>query len=271
MSNAPPTIQCLWIGKRLNGLARLSLASFVAHGHPVHLYTYNPVKNLPKGVTVMDANAIVPYQELRIQNGFGQGSIGPFSDWFRFNLLLQRGGIWADTDLISIKPWQVTSAVVISSERLPAQASTPDTRHTNTCVLQFPPNDPLIAYCLDTAKTQIERQELSWGSIGPKLLDEALSRFPEYQQYVLPPETFCPIDHWDVFRLIDRDHGWQPAPDTLAVHCWHELWRHSMANLDTLPWLERLRYLLNPSLTLHVDARYPANSLMGQWQTQYAW
>lgn len=269
MSTSLPTIQCLWIGERLNGLARLSLTSFVANGHAVHLYTYHPVKNVPKGVTVMDANAVVPYQALFIKHGFGQGSIGPFSDWFRFNLLAQRGGLWADTDLICLKPLAGLTPIVISSEYTPAHNGTPQARHTNTCVLHFPPHDPLITYCLDTARTHIEHQTLSWSSMGPKLIEDALTQFPDYRQYVMPPEAFCPIDHWDVFRLIDRDHRWQPGPDTLAVHAWHELWRHSMANLETLPWLERLHYQLNPSRTLNLDARYPGSTLMGQWQRQY--
>ncbi len=47
-------IQFLWVGPSLSRLEQLSLASFVYHGHDVHLYTYEDVQGIPDGVTVKD-------------------------------------------------------------------------------------------------------------------------------------------------------------------------------------------------------------------------
>ena len=32
------------------------------------------------------------------------GSVGIFADWFRYQLLYEQGGIWADTDVVCLKP-----------------------------------------------------------------------------------------------------------------------------------------------------------------------
>ncbi len=266
-----PIIQCLWVGDRLNGLARLALASFVHHGHPVHLYTYGPVKNVPAGVTLMDADAIIPYQpiELPPTYGFGQGSIAPFSDWFRYKLLYDRGGFWVDTDMICMRPWADLPATLISSERLPESERSTQEAHANCGVLRFPAGDPFLKHCLAQAEIRIHHDKLTWGSIGPRLVEEAFSIFPEYAAYRLPPEAFCSLDNWEVARLIEPNSPWHPDPEALAVHCWHELWRHSMSTLKTLPWHERWFYWLNPTRTLHTDRCYPLTTHMGQWQAQY--
>lgn len=269
MTNDLPIIQCLWIGKRLNGLARLSLASFVAQGHPVHLYTYNPVKNVPNGITVMDANDVMPYQHVTINNGYGQGSVGPFSDWFRFQLLYEKGGIWADTDMIAVKPWEQLPDIVISSELIKPTAEAPEAIHANCGVLKFAPGDPLVAHCLQKAKARVAQGQLTWGCIGPKLIEEALSHFPDYRPYVVPPHVFCGVHYWDVTRLIDTRYEWRPNAEVLAVHCWNELWRRNMNELAQSSWLNRWWYWRRPHLTLNVNTRYPRNTLIGQWQAQY--
>ncbi len=54
-----PEIKTLWIGGDLSRLERVCLASFIAHGHKVTLYTYGDVGNIPKGVVLEDANKII--------------------------------------------------------------------------------------------------------------------------------------------------------------------------------------------------------------------
>ena len=65
----------LWIGSRLSALERLSIASFLANGHPVHLYAYGPIEGIPAGTTLRDAREILPESEVfTYSEGFGKGS-----------------------------------------------------------------------------------------------------------------------------------------------------------------------------------------------------
>src|SRR5262249_6951691 len=88
--------QTLWIGPRLSALERLSLTSFLHHGHDVHLYTYESVEGVPDGVRSFDAREILSEDRIfRHGRGAGRdvvGSLGAFSDLFRFKLLRERGG-----------------------------------------------------------------------------------------------------------------------------------------------------------------------------------
>jgi len=41
-------------------MEHLSITSFLANGHQFHLYAYDSIAGLPAGVTIMDANQILP-------------------------------------------------------------------------------------------------------------------------------------------------------------------------------------------------------------------
>src|SRR5205823_1893528 len=53
-------IQGLWIGPQLSIMEQLSIASFLRNGHDYHLYIYNELPNVPKGVVIRDASEILP-------------------------------------------------------------------------------------------------------------------------------------------------------------------------------------------------------------------
>ena len=106
-------IQSLWIGPELTKLEQLCLKSFVDHGHEFHLYTYEEVGNVPDGVIVKDGNEILDKSEIfRYKNG----SVSAFSNLFRFTMLYKKGGYWADTDLLCVRPFKFEEDFVISSE-----------------------------------------------------------------------------------------------------------------------------------------------------------
>ena len=101
-------INGLWIspdGKPLSNLERLSIYSFCAHGHDFRLWTYGDFPNVPQDtapgkVEVRDGNEIIPADKVF----FARKSYGHFSDWFRWELLRQFGGIWADIDIVCLRP-----------------------------------------------------------------------------------------------------------------------------------------------------------------------
>ena len=105
-----PPIQGLWLGNRLGLIEQLSIRSFLAHGHPYHLYTYEDVADVPAGTKIMDGNEILPSSEL--YRGQHRGW-APFSDWFRWELLLRRGGYWMDLDMVCLKPLDFAEPLVL--------------------------------------------------------------------------------------------------------------------------------------------------------------
>lgn len=86
------------------------LRSWVGHGHPVFLYTYEDISGLPQGVERKDAADIIP-DGLTLYHGPTPASkrddafsYMPFSDRFRFTLLRLQGGLWLDLDIILVRP-----------------------------------------------------------------------------------------------------------------------------------------------------------------------
>ena len=73
-------VQSLWVGNPLSDIETYCIRSFQNQGHVFHLYTYGNVKNIPKGVKVLDGNLIMPEKEVfQLKSTFL-----PFSDIFRY-------------------------------------------------------------------------------------------------------------------------------------------------------------------------------------------
>ena len=99
-------VQGFWSGP-LTTMERLSIKSFLAHGHEFHLYCYSEPHGVPVGVIVKDAREILPESEVATFRCAQQ-----FSDWFRIQLLLDKGGWNTDLDNVLLKPLDFESEYV---------------------------------------------------------------------------------------------------------------------------------------------------------------
>jgi len=94
------TAHMLWVFGNLSKIEILCCKSFVKNGYNTILWTYGDITNAPEGVTVKDAREVLPEDKLFLT----KGSYANFSDLFRYAVLQKFGGLWADTDVIAIKP-----------------------------------------------------------------------------------------------------------------------------------------------------------------------
>jgi hypothetical protein len=138
--NAPSrTIQSLWIGDRLSRLEVLSIKSFLAHGHPYHLYTYGKVDRVPKGVVIRDANEILRETEVfRVK-----GSLAIFADWFRQEMLHLQGGFWADLDMVCLRPLDFDDPIVFGKT---------EPQRVCNALMRFPKGHPLTRQLADVSR-----------------------------------------------------------------------------------------------------------------------
>jgi hypothetical protein len=230
-------IQMLWVRGDLSRMELLSLRSFLAQGHPVHLYTYTEPSNVPEGVVVKDAAAVVSPELAPSANKvpFGKGSMGAFSDYFRYQLLYQRGGWWCDMDVVAIKSWTGFPEFVAASTHELGYG-----RIANGYALRANPGDQVLGRCLDALKDK-KLSELDISDTGPLLLNEVLG--PEgVRRHCQQPEVFGPVPWnagWQLLRpllkrftieelkqRIRRPHlSMRFTKNTVAVHLWNETWR----------------------------------------------
>jgi hypothetical protein len=224
----PEIINSLWIGRPLSVLEQLSIVSFLQNGYEFHLYCYDETVNVPPGTVLRDAAEILPASEIfYYQREPGKGSVAAFANLFRFKLLLERGGWWVDTDVVCLRRFDFAEPVVIASER-----SRSGTQATNA-ILKLPRGHAVARLCFEAADRK-DRAQLIWGETGPLLVDRIV-RENGFQQFVKPPEVFCPLDYWDWDRLLSLNTN-PPGPpftnESHAIHLWHEMWRRAGIKLD---------------------------------------
>ncbi|MBV9331621.1 MAG: glycosyltransferase [Alphaproteobacteria bacterium] len=117
-------IHGLWIGRELSKLEKLTLLSFLKHGHEFNLWVYDELDEpLPSGVTLRDAATILPRERIFLKSeadpsGVGRGSYGPFSDLFRYKLLHDEGGIWVDMDLTCLRAFDFAEPYVFRAHQI---------------------------------------------------------------------------------------------------------------------------------------------------------
>jgi hypothetical protein len=220
-------INSLWIGRPLSLLEQLSITSFLQNGHEYHLYCYDEVANVPPGTVLCDAAEILPASEIfYYRRGAAKGSVAAFANLFRLKMLLEKGW-WVDTDVVCLRRFDFAELVVVASER-----TRTGTQATNT-VLKFPSGHAMARQCYEAASHE-NRAQLTWGKTGPLLIDRIV-RKNGLQQFVKPPEVFCPFDYWDWERLLTENANPPRRPftnESYGIHLWHEMWRRAGIKLD---------------------------------------
>ena len=231
-------IQSLWIGDSLSTIEQLCISSFLNNGHEFHLYTYKHVKGVPEGATIKDANLIIPEDQVFKDS---KGSLGAFSDLFRWTLLSKiDGGYWVDTDVICTKPFDFEDDVVFGMQNFDLAA---------VGVLKVPSDHVIVKKMLDvcenphkiyewdnkknkrrkleakiTSKLFRKGQQIRWGAIGPDAFTNIVNHLGLIglgKSYV----HFYPVSsrNWD--SIFDETFSKDDPclfEDTYAIHLWNE-------------------------------------------------
>lgn len=207
-------MQGLWIGAELSVLEQLSIASFLHHGHEYHLYVYDEIKHIPAGTVIKDASEILPASRIFQYKHFA--TYAGFANFFRYKLLLERGGWWVDSDTICLRPFVFPEEHVFATEKVD------QLEHVNSGIIKAPRGSPVMAYAWEVCQSK-QPEKLVWGETGPRLMSEAVKRFA-LEQYQKPYHYFCPLSYYEWQRVLD------PEPVVLdqqpyAIHLWNERWR----------------------------------------------
>ncbi|MEZ5512791.1 MAG: glycosyltransferase [Steroidobacteraceae bacterium] len=239
-----PVINMFWFGAPLSRVETLSIASFLAHGHPVDLYVYDDIGAVPAGATLRDAARILP-QALLFRHR-RTGSVAHFADWFRYKVLFEVGGIWADTDVICLQPLVYDDPVVFAWET---------EQYLNSAVLGLPAGHPLAAWLAASCEQpnkllpydswrmrlrKVKRRYLQgdrrdrtrWGETGPKGLTHAARHFGLLAR-ALPSWHFYPVaaEQWRTLFEAPRADAPLDFGASRAVHVWNNM-MHTQAGFD---------------------------------------
>lgn len=219
-------VQSLWIGTSLPPLQRLSIQSFLEHGHEYHLYAYEEVADVPKGTTICDASTILPKGSIFCyQHGFGKGSYSAFSNMFRYKLIFEKGGWWVDTDVVCLRRFDFEDEYVFATEYEDAH-----TVLTATCAFKSPPGAELLDYCFRVCDSK-NKDELRWAEIGPYLFDKAIKRF-SLTSHLVPVHVFNPINYFEFTDILRPNFDVSRLANSYGVHLWNQMWKSDNINPD---------------------------------------
>ncbi|MDP2154040.1 MAG: glycosyltransferase [Methylotenera sp.] len=224
-----------WAYGKLTKLEQLSIVSFVKQGYEVNLWTYGDMPNAPKGVLVKDAREILDESEVFLNQ---RGSYAGFSDLFRYAVLSSLGGLYADTDVIALKPASdLPKEAFLVTERAGTKINLKnllrrvfglqkaDRINGNIIYNPNPANGNLIdlayAYSL-----RFPKKDVKWSEIGPSLLTAIVKIYPEHGFAIQNPDFANPISYsFCPKKLLETNVN---IPDSsFFLHCYNEKWRRA--------------------------------------------
>ena len=209
----PDIIQSLWVSGKLGTMQTLSIKSYVAAGHPFHLYSYDHIQNIPRGATLFDAREILPEQRI-----LDFKHLANFSDEFRYQMLYNNGGWWVDLDTVCVKPFDFPEPYVFAQE-----LTTSYKNLLNGGYIKAPAKAPILEAALKECKA-LNPKMMGWGAMGPQLLDRLVKEF-DLMKFAQPVDVFNFVPWWDSPRLFTVRGGETPMPKAArAVHMWNEMW-----------------------------------------------
>src|SRR5205823_4237725 len=133
-SGCAEMLQCVtpWVGEGFGAVERACLRSVVRQGHRLTLYCYREPIGIPDGVELQDASRVLPATAVVRHR---RGSVAPFSDWFRYELLKRGLGTWIDTDMYLLRPLDEQAEHLFGEERPGV---------INNAVLRLPADSPVL-------------------------------------------------------------------------------------------------------------------------------
>ena len=212
-------VHMLWVSGELSRLARLSLASFLAHGYRVTLWSYDKSPLQRCGAELRDAAEIAPHE----------GDFAALTSLFRYNVLATQGGVWADMDVVALagEPGIPAAPLIASAKRRPfrhreASATGEGLTQVTNCFMANPqPRDGDLWQRATSSVESIVLRDRTWENVGPHLLTRLMLDRPDHGVHILPPETVDPVAWWNVpgYFLEQRD-----PPPSPFMHMYASIW-----------------------------------------------
>ncbi|MEM6664248.1 MAG: hypothetical protein AAF666_18960 [Pseudomonadota bacterium] len=232
------TINAIWIGGPMGPVHAACLRSFVATGHDVILHGYDVPVDVPHGVTFSDAEKLLPRDRYFFRHK-KTGSLAPFCDLLRYEILAQGLGLYVDCDVFCVSPI-VDAAYIFGLQ---------PTGSINNAVLKLPPECPALRDLLSIKKAwqfsppwQPLSRRLKWkaqrligkgtlahlpyGTTGPMALTWYLQKHGLHV-HAKPEGVFYPVGPEDIAQIMDPSLGIQGLiqPETATLHLYNEALR----------------------------------------------
>ena len=190
-------IQCFWHGSTIDLLEKLTLNSFIKHGYSVKLWCYEDVGSV-KGLTICDANEIIPYEKIFYYRGNGdcrKNSLGGFSDLFRYELIYKKGGVYVDMDSVCLSYYNFDSEYVIKPHL---------SCGTVANILKAPTGCEFLEKCIFETKKYVNENNNEW-VLPVNIFNQNVNYF-KLNDFIVPENHFGCDDNGKLRLLKTQDY-----------------------------------------------------------------
>jgi hypothetical protein len=209
-------VNSFWHGGELTPLEILCMSSYLRNGIGYNLFVYERPAGLPAGVTLRNAEEILPRSRVFAYetDGFNRGSFSGFSNLFRYSLIHQRGGWWVDTDHCCLTPFGIGGDYTFVQE--------PDKEgmfKIASCFFKAPAGSEVLENCLQA----FDRKDVSkiiHGETGPLLITGAIQATTRESSVIESP-PFLPVPWWEYKRLFFDEE--LSLAGCCTVHFWNAM------------------------------------------------
>ena len=216
-------VNLLWVSGELSRLARLSLASFLANGYCVKLWSYDPDHLRAEFSDVQDASTLLPMPAEDATN------LAYLTSLFRYRVLAEQGGIWADLDVVALTddPKIAARPLIASEKRRPFRHAEPTatgeslTQVTNCFMANPAPRPGDLWHRAVGRVAALNPEDRTWESVGPHMLSGLMLREPDEDIDILPPEAVDPVAWWNVPGVFFEERDPPPSP---FMHMYATIW-----------------------------------------------
>jgi hypothetical protein len=220
----------------------LSVRSAIKHypDHEIIVWTNSPTRVPLLGVTVR--KCALPTQVGGVDIEWPQY----VSDVMRLQILLDWGGIYMDTDIISLKPFTPLNEKILT-------ISWEDKTMESICnaFMIAPPGNLFVKTWLDHMPEAITNPTWAYGGVVlPKEL--ALNPFLEDQRSIINHKLACPLDlkaNW-MFDPKLKDAAKEKIADAYNIHIFETFWRDITKDI-TPEWTEKNDCLFSELFKTH--------------------
>jgi hypothetical protein len=213
--NSMTTFGTFWAGPRLSAFEAACLHSFVLRGHPLTLFSFERVEDVPEGVSLANAQDIVDASSLPRFLINGKPSLSHFSDYFRYVMFSKTDLVWIDTDVMMLADFDHDPRRNLLARE--------DARTLCTAVMRIGSDDPSLPTLIRQTEALMDTR-MRWGATGPRLLTQVCG--PQLVAASHRKELFFPVHYdefWKVFVPEHFDECKALCKEAYTLHLWNNI------------------------------------------------
>lgn len=217
----------LWVGEPPTRLERLSVKSYLDHGHTFNMFLYDMSfkEFFPNGTVFSDAREILPessvFKDVTYVKSYAQ-----YSDIFRLNMFKKYNYVWVDLDNICLsKNWVEKNTFFAAMDKIAL----------NNAVLYLDKDSDLLDYMLKKCENFDYTKSIDAFELGPHLLTYAVNEL-KLKKDISSRNLIYPIHYKEIDRIYLKSY--LPICNALTSRAFSiHLWRTTLRDNG---WLGRI-------------------------------